>query len=143
MTAMVSRASVAPQYAGIVAAADCTAVDALPRNALDDVFLVVLCGCQTAKAPPGGPSLPAALVAKGVDLAIGFDLSIYTVSANAWTNDFFHYLNSGVGIEDAVRKAVNRAATAQFRQRLRTFRIETRAAKSAKLTPARNGRKKR
>jgi len=145
MTALVSKASVAPAYSGIVAAANCTAVSTLPSNALDDVFLVVLCGCQTSKAPSGARSLPVALIAKGVDIVIGFHLSIYTISANKWTDDFFHFLNLGVGVEEAVRKAVKLAATPQFKQRLKTFRIYVGfgVSKTAKLSPARYGRKKR
>jgi hypothetical protein len=66
------------------------------------------------------------------------------VSAHKWTDDFFHYLSLAVGIKDAVRKAISRAATRDFRQRLRSYRIYVGpgAASSAKLNPARYGRKK-
>lgn len=143
MTAIISQASVAATYSAIVTAANCSDVSNLPDHALEDVFLIVLCGCQTSATPAGATSLPQALVDKGADIVIGFDQSIYTASANKWTDDFFRFLGLSIGVEDAVRRANTRAATAQYRQRLNSYRIIVGPGgdRNAKLNPARYGQK--
>jgi hypothetical protein len=143
MTAILSDPAVAAAYSSIVTAANCANVAGVPDNALEDVFLIILCGCQTSASPAGGPSLPQALVDKGANIVIGFDLSIFTVSANKWTADFFRFLGQAIGVEDAVRRANRRAATPQYRQRLNSFRILVApgATRNDKLNPARYGRK--
>ncbi|MEN6320465.1 MAG: hypothetical protein ABFD82_17140 [Syntrophaceae bacterium] len=143
MTAIISQASVAATYSAIVTAANCSDVSALPDHALEDVFMIVLCGCQTSATPAGGTSLPQALVDKGADIVIGFNQSIYTDSANQWTDDFFRFLGLSIGVEDAIRRANARAATAQYRQRLNSYRIfvSPGGGRNAKLNPARYGKK--
>jgi len=143
MTAIVSEMAVAPTYAGIVTAGNCASVRGLPQNALADVFLVVLCGCQTSATPANARSLPVQLVRRGADMVVGFDLSIFTASANKWTRDFFRYLGRSMGVEDAVRRANQRAATPAFRQRLNSYRIVVGRGvnRNVRLNPARYGLK--
>ncbi|MDH5217653.1 MAG: CHAT domain-containing protein [Gammaproteobacteria bacterium] len=143
MTALVSSDAVKANFSGFVAAQNCATVSGLPDNALEDVFLIVLCGCETAQAPANALALPQALVAKGADIVVGFDDSVYTVSANNWTRRFFIYLKRGMGVRDAVRRANRRESNATYKARLDTYRIVTGpgTTENAKLTPARHGRK--
>src|SRR5439155_866174 len=76
-TRVVSAASVGAAFAP----AGFATVSNLAAGALDHVFLVVLRGCQTANAEKGFPSLPAALVRKGVDLVVAFKKKVPSDSA--------------------------------------------------------------
>ncbi len=136
MTAVLADNSVAATYG--VAAANAAVVDTLPDGALNDVFLAVLFGCETAKAP----SVAQAMMSKGADIVVAFTEKVPIRLMSPWTTAFVAALDGGESVEKAGDTAVRGAALADRPTLKHDVVAGGGASKADKLLPARCGRKK-
>jgi len=144
----------------IMKKSDLEFLNKLPARALDDVFLLILMGCNTGAS--GGLALHQVLRRKGADLVLGFIPDIYGVKLYArWLKGFMDELEDGKGIRDAATAAVTyvprnlqkyskgerkekRKEEKEFIAVYRMFRVYAGKGTNpnAKLLPMRYGRKK-
>jgi hypothetical protein len=113
-------------------------VDELPGNALEDVFLVLMLCCYTARHHV----LAESLVAKGADLVVGFCEDLNLNAYPEWIRGFLAALENGKSIGKAILAGIDMVDD-DDKPALSSFRVFNGPGASAndKLLPARYGRK--